>query len=55
MEHLRVCDGFAPDADEFAAVMAEATGAESPRGTIGPVIGTHGGPRMIGLTWLDPE
>lgn len=55
VEHLRVCDGFAPDADEFSAVMAEATGSEPPRGTIGPVIGTHGGPRMIGLTWLDPE
>jgi fatty acid-binding protein DegV len=21
---------------------------------IGPVIGTHGGPRVMGLTWLDP-
>lgn len=55
VEHLMVCDGFAPDADEFAAVMAEATGAEPPRATIGPVIGTHGGPRMIGLSWVDAD
>lgn len=55
VEHLMVCDGFAPDADEFVEVMTEATGSKPPQGTIGPVIGTHGGPRMIGLTWLDPE
>ncbi|WCO67093.1 DegV family protein [Iamia majanohamensis] len=54
VEHLTVCDGGAPDADEFAALIAEHTGGVSPRGTIGPVIGTHGGPRMIGLTWIDP-
>ncbi len=53
--HLSVCDGFAPDADEFAEVIVEAVGHEVTRGTIGPVIGTHGGPRMVGLTWLDPE
>ncbi len=53
VDHLVVCDGFAPDADEFAQVIAEETGGESARGTIGPVIGTHGGPRMIGLTWVD--
>ena len=23
-------------------------------GHIGPVIGTHGGPRVMGVTWLDP-
>ena len=55
VEHLTVCDGGAPDADEFADMIAEHTGGVSPRGTIGPVIGAHGGPRMIGLTWVDPE
>ncbi|CAN5648508.1 DegV family protein [soil metagenome] len=53
--HLNVCDGFAPDADEFAEVISEAVGHEAERGTIGPVIGTHGGPRVVGLSWLDPE
>jgi fatty acid-binding protein DegV len=24
-------------------------------GHIGPVIGTHGGPRVIGITWLAPS
>lgn len=55
VEHLTVCDGGAPDADEFADMIAEHTGGVSPRGTIGPVIGAHGGPRMIGLTWVDPK
>src|SRR5690606_32206486 len=55
VESLVVCDGYAPDADEFADLIAEVVPRESfTRATIGPVIGAHGGPRMIGLTWLDP-
>ena len=55
VEHLVVCDGNAPDADEFAEIISEAVGSASfRRSTIGPVIGAHGGPRMVGLTWLDP-
>lgn len=55
VEKLVVCDGGAPDAEEFADLIAELVGADGfTRSTIGPVIGTHGGPRMIGLTWLDP-
>lgn len=54
VEHLHVCDGFAPDVDEFVSVIAETHDRSSiSRGTIGPVIGTHGGPAMIGLTWID--
>jgi DegV family protein with EDD domain len=53
VEHLVVCDGEAPDAEEFVDVIAELVPRDSfRRSTIGPVIGTHGGPRMIGLTWL---
>ncbi len=53
VEHLMVCDGGAPDAQEFADLIAE-DGHEFGRGTIGAVIGAHGGPRMVGLTWVDP-
>lgn len=55
VERLVVCDGGAPDVDEFIDLIAEVVPTErSTRSTIGPVIGTHGGPRMIGLTWLAP-
>ena len=54
VEHLSVCDGLASDVDEFIEVIAEVHDrAATGRSTIGPVIGTHGGPAMIGLTWLD--
>jgi DegV family protein with EDD domain len=53
--HLRVVHGFAPDVDAMVDLLA----AHHPReqiglGHIGPVIGTHGGPRVMGVTWLDP-
>jgi DegV family protein with EDD domain len=55
VEHLCVSHGFAPDLD----LMLDLLGARIPRdeirvGHIGPVIGTHGGPRVVGVTWLDP-
>ncbi|HEU5150740.1 MAG TPA: DegV family protein [Iamia sp.] len=53
VERLVVCDGGAPDVEEFVDVIAEVVPRDSfTRSTIGPVIGAHGGPRMIGLTWL---
>lgn len=53
VERLVVCDGGAPDVEEFVDVIAEVVPRDSfTRATIGPVIGAHGGPRMIGLTWL---
>jgi DegV family protein with EDD domain len=55
VEQLVVCDGGAPDVDAFMDLIADVVPRESfRRSTIGPVIGTHGGPRMIGLTWLAP-
>lgn len=55
VEHLVICDGNAPDADEFVEIISDVVDPDSfRRSTIGPVIGVHGGPRMIGLTWLDP-
>jgi DegV family protein with EDD domain len=53
VEQLVVCDGGAPDVEEFMDVIADVVPRDQfRRSTIGPVIGTHGGPRMIGLTWL---
>ena len=50
---LHVVHGFAPDVDAMVDLLA----AHHPRdeiriGTIGPVIGTHAGPRVMGVTWL---
>lgn len=55
VEHLRVTHGFAPDVDAMLDLLAAHYPREAIRvGPIGPVIGTHGGPRVIGVTWLDP-
>jgi DegV family protein with EDD domain len=56
VEHLCVTHGFAPDVDQMIDMLADVAPREAIRiGTIGPVIGTHGGPRVVGLTWLDPK
>jgi DegV family protein with EDD domain len=56
VERLVVCDGHAPDIEEFVDLVADVVPRDSfTRSTIGPVIGTHGGPRMVGLTWLAPK
>ncbi len=53
VERLVVCDGEAPDIDEFIELVSTVVPRDRfTRSTIGPVIGTHGGPRMVGLTWL---
>jgi DegV family protein with EDD domain len=55
VEHLRVTHGFAPDVDAMVDLLAAIHPREQLRvGHIGPVIGTHGGPRVMGVTWLDP-
>jgi fatty acid-binding protein DegV len=51
-ENLAVLDGNAPDRDELLNLLEPL----SPRdeivvGQIGPVIGTHAGPRVIGVTF----
>lgn len=55
IEHLVVAHGLAPDLD----TMLDMLGARFERErigvtTIGPTIGTHGGPRVMGLTWVSP-
>jgi DegV family protein with EDD domain len=55
VERLCVYHGEAPDLDEFLELIA----SRFPRdeihiGLIGAVIGTHGGPRVMGVTWQQP-
>ncbi len=53
VEHLAVCDGEAPDVDEFLDLIAERYPRDQVRtGRIGAVIGTHGGPRLVGICYL---
>jgi DegV family protein with EDD domain len=55
VEHLTVAHGMAPDLDDMLALLAPRYPADKLRITvIGPTIGTHGGPRVMGLAWVDP-
>ena len=55
VEHLCVAHGMAPDLEQMLALLAPRYGPDQIRVTlIGPTIGTHGGPRVMGLTWVDP-
>jgi DegV family protein with EDD domain len=51
-ENLSVMHGFAPDLDEFLELLREHVDLSTVRiGPIGAVIGTHGGPRVVGLAF----
>jgi DegV family protein with EDD domain len=53
VEQLAVYDGEAPDVDEFLDLIAERYPRDQIRtGRIGAVIGTHGGPRLVGICYL---
>jgi DegV family protein with EDD domain len=53
VEHLAVCDGEAPDVDEFLDLIASRYPRDQLRtGRIGAVIGAHGGPRLVGICYL---
>lgn len=53
IEDLVIVHGMAPDVDELLALLEPRYGAGDIRvATIGPVIGTHAGPRVIGATWI---
>jgi DegV family protein with EDD domain len=55
IEHLCVTHGLAPDLDDMLDLLDPIHPRASIRvGLIGPVIGTHGGPRVMGVTWLAP-
>jgi DegV family protein with EDD domain len=56
VEHLAVVHGQAPDIDDFLALLAPKYGPDDYRlSIIGPVIGAHGGPRVIGVTYQLPR
>ena len=56
VEILSVLHADAPDLDEFLAMLAPAVpDAEVTVGSIGPVIGVHTGPRVMGIAWIDRE
>jgi DegV family protein with EDD domain len=53
VERLAVFDGEAPDVDEFLDLLAPRYPRDEIRtGRIGAVIGTHGGPRVMGICYL---
>jgi DegV family protein with EDD domain len=55
VERLSVCHGEATDLDEFLELLAPRFTRDDIRiGLIGAVIGTHGGPRVMGVTWQQP-
>jgi DegV family protein with EDD domain len=52
VENVNVLHGYAPDADELIAQVAEVVPREQlTLGIIGATIGTHGGPRVAGITF----
>ncbi len=52
VENLAVVHGRAPDVEEMVALLAPRYGAGDVHvGLIGAVIGTHGGPRVMGVTF----
>ena len=56
VEHISVLHADAPDLDEFLAMLEPAVpDAEVTVGTIGPVIGVHTGPRVMGIAWIDRQ
>ncbi len=50
VEHLAIMHGMAPDIDQMTGLLE---GREFRLGHIGAVIGTHGGPRVIGACWVE--
>jgi DegV family protein with EDD domain len=54
VEMISVLHAMAPDLDEFLAMMEpKVPDAEVVVGTIGPVIGVHTGPRVIGIAFVE--
>ena len=57
VEAISVLHAAAPEVDEFLAKLEPLVpDAEVVVGTIGPVVGVHTGPRVIGVAWIQrPE
>ncbi|MEQ8841564.1 MAG: DegV family protein [Acidimicrobiales bacterium] len=55
VENLAVMHGDAPDIDVFLSMISDIVDVDTIRiEKIGPVIGTHGGPRVMGLAFQTP-
>ena len=56
VEDLTLAHGMAPDLDEMRELLSPRYPADQIRvTTIGATIGTHAGPRVMGVTWIDPS
>jgi DegV family protein with EDD domain len=56
IEHVAVYHGDAPDIEDFLRLIEPTFPRDTLRiGKIGAVIGTHGGPEIMGATWIDPK
>jgi DegV family protein with EDD domain len=56
VEHLTVAHGMAPEVEQMVDLLAPRYARDDLSiATIGPTIGTHGGPRVMGVTWVDPD
>lgn len=55
LERVAVCHGCSEDVEELIELLSPRYSREQLTvWTIGPVIGSHGGPRVVGLVWHDP-
>jgi fatty acid-binding protein DegV len=53
IDHIAVMHGLAPDIDEFLDLISPQFPRSALRiGTLGAVIGTHGGSEIIGVSWI---
>ena len=56
VEHLTVAHGMAPDVDAMLDLLSPRYSRDDISiTTIGATIGTHGGPRVMGVSWVAPE
>jgi DegV family protein with EDD domain len=56
IDHVAVMHSGAPDLDEFLDLIADRFPRDTLRvGQMGAVIGSHGGPQMIGVSWIAPS
>ena len=54
VERIAVLHAGAPDIDEFLAMLRDrVSAADIVVGHIGPVIGVHTGPRVLGVAWIE--
>ena len=56
LDEIALCSGNASDVDELLDLISERyTRDQVQIWTIGPVIGAHGGPGVIGFAWHHPK